>query len=63
MYGLFKKRKKSSDIAEHMKLDKENDRGEQYQLSLSYYRTTSLAESKKSSRCCLEKVVEAVDDV
>lgn len=63
MFGLFKKRKKSSDMDELMKLAKENDKDAQYQLSLAYYRGTSLAQNKEKSRYWLEKASEAVDNV
>ena len=63
MFGLFKKKEKSPDIDELMKRAKENDRDAQYQLSLEYYRGTSLAEDKEKSRYWLEKASEEVDNV
>ena len=63
MFGLFKKRKKSSDVDELMKQAKENDKDAKYQLSLEYYRATSLAQDKEKSKFCLEKASEEVDDV
>ena len=63
MFGLFKKRKKSPDMDELMKQAKENDKDAQYQLSLAYYRGTSLAQDKEKSRYWLEKASEEVDDV
>ena len=66
MVGLFKKRKKDPDIDGLMKLAKENDKDAQYQLSLEYYRGTSLAQDlvqdKEKSRYWLEKASEEVDD-
>jgi len=61
MFGLFKKRKKSLDVYELMKLAKENDKDAQYQLSLAYYRGTSLAQNKEKSRYWLKKASESVD--
>ena len=63
MFGLFKRRKKGPNIDELMKLAKENDKDAQYQLSLAYYRGTSLAQDKVKSRYWLEKASEAVDNV
>ena len=63
MFGLFKKKKKDPDVAELIKLAKENDRDAQYQLSLVYYRGTSLAQNKEKSRYWLAKASEAVDNV
>ena len=63
MFGLFKRRKKGPNIDELMKLAKENDKDAQYQLSLAYYRGTSLAQDKAKSRYWLEKASEAVDNV
>ena len=63
MFSLFKKRKKSPDMDELMKQAKENDKDAQYQLSLAYYRGTSLAQDKEKSRYWLEKASEEVDDV
>ena len=63
MFGLFKKRKKSPDMDELMEQSKENDKDAQYQLSLAYYRGTSLAQDKEKSRYWLEKASEEVDDV
>lgn len=47
MFGLFKRRKKSPDINELEKLVDEDDKDIQYQLSMSNYRDTSLAQNKK----------------
>ena len=63
MFGLFKKRKKDPEIDELLKLAKENDKDAQYQLSLEYYRGTSLAQDKEKSRYWLEKASEEVDNV
>lgn len=63
MFGLFKKRKKSLDLDGLMKLAEENDKDAQYQLSLAYYRGTSLAQDKVKSRYWLEKASEKVDNV
>ena len=63
MFGLFKKRKKGPEIAELMKLAKENDKDAQYQLSLAYYRGTSLAQDKEKSKYWLEKASQEVDNV
>ena len=48
---------------ELMEQAKENDKDAQYQLSLAYYRGTSLAQDKEKSRYWLEKASEEVDDV
>ena len=48
MFGWFKRRKKSTNIDELQTLANEDDKDTQYQLSMSYYRDTSLAEKKKS---------------
>jgi len=63
MFSLFKKRKKSPDMDELLKLAKENNKDAQYQLSLAYYRGTSLAQDKEKSRYWLERASEEVDDV
>jgi len=61
MFGLFKRRKKSKDIDGLMKLAQENNKDAQYQLSLEYYRGTSLAKDKGKSRYWLEKASETLD--
>ncbi|WP_309497933.1 SEL1-like repeat protein [Sulfurovum sp.] len=55
MFGFFKKKKKKLDENELVKRAKENDKDAQYQLSLEYYRGTSLAQDKEKSRYWLEK--------
>jgi len=50
-------------VDELMKQAKENDKDAKYQLSLEYYRATSLAQDKEKSRYWLEKASEEVDDV
>jgi len=63
MFGLFKKRKKSPDIDVLIKLAEKNAKDAQYQLSLAYYRGTSLAQNKEKSKYWLEKASQEVDNV
>ncbi len=58
MFGWFKRRKKSKNIDELQTLANEDDKETQYQLSMAYYRDTSLAENKKKSKHIFEKVPE-----
>jgi TPR repeat protein len=50
MFGFFKKRKIVLNIDELLKRAEEDDKDAQYQLSLEYYRGTSLAKNKEKSR-------------
>jgi len=63
MFGLFKKRKKDPDVDELLKEVKENNKDADYQLTLSSYRDTSLAQNKEKSRDWLKKASVEVDDV
>ena len=63
MFGLFKKKKKDPDVAELINLAEDNDKNAQYQLSLAYYRGTSLAQDKEKSRYWLEKASKEVNNV
>lgn len=58
MFSLFKKRKKNLDLDNLSPESIEDDKDERYQLTLSNYRDTSLAQNKEKSRSLLEKTSE-----